>query len=320
LALFCISAEARIDFDPMKSVAHASKNRKVKKVVIPVAGMGTRFLPVTKVLPKELLPIVSTPIIQFIVEECVSAGFETIVFVTSRPKILIEDYFDPFDLTSYKLNDLNKSDQIEQVVELAKKIDIVSVRQYQPRGLGHAVLQAEPIVRDQNFAVVLGDDLILNGEGASAIGQCVGSFEKLDSGTVIGALEVPKEEVSLYGVMDFKNPHDEQAGLRAIRGFVEKPSPGETESNWAMPGRYVFEPEIISALRETPPSKNQEIQLTDAMQRMLQSKDFFGCLLQGERHDTGDKFGYIKANVAVALRDPALKGKLREWLVEILSK
>ena len=294
-----------------------SNSRKITKVVIPVAGMGTRFLPVTKVLPKELLPIVSTPIIQFIIEEAISAGLETVVLVTSRPKILIEDYFDPFDLTSYKLNEAGKESGIEEVINLSKKIDIVSVRQYQPRGLGHAILQSAPVVRGQNFAVVLGDDLVLNDGGSSAIGQCIEKFSALESGSVIGALEVPRDEVSMYGVMGLGA---EQGSLKKITEFVEKPSPEAAPSNWAMPGRYVFEAEIIDNLKETKPGRGGEIQLTDAMHRMLQSKDFFACLLEGERHDTGDKLGYIKANVAVALKNPALRGKLREWLSEILKE
>src|SRR5688572_11939831 len=181
---------------------------KVRKVVIPVAGMGTRFLPATKVLPKELLPIVDRPIIQLIVEECVSAGLETIVFVTSRPKVTLEDHFDPADLASWKLAAAGKEQLIESVLELAKKISIISIRQHVPRGLGDAVLKSEPVVGREPFAVVLGDDIVINENGPSAIGQCLETFNAQQNASVVGVLEVPREETSKYGIVGF----DQQTG------------------------------------------------------------------------------------------------------------
>jgi UTP--glucose-1-phosphate uridylyltransferase len=288
-------------------------NRTVRKVVIPVAGMGTRFLPVTKALPKELLPIIDKPIIHYIVQECVDAGIETVVFVTSRPKILIEDYFDPGDLASHKLADVGKQELIDQALQLSEKIDIVSVRQYVPKGLGHAILTAAPVVEGQDFAVVLGDDIVL-GRKKSAIGICKDAFEASERGSVVGVLEVKPEETPSYGVVDFgadKNPAGE---LVQVKGFVEKPAPGTNPSNWILPGRYIFERTIIDVLRETPPGKNGEIQLTDAMARLHLKSPFFAQKIDGERFDTGDKLGYIIANVAFALKDKNYKEPLRAWL------
>lgn len=297
-----------------------SNRRKVSKVVIPVAGLGSRFLPATKALPKELLPIVDKPIIHHIVKEAVDAGLETIVFITSRPKILIEDYFDPADLTSHKLAEAHKAHLIEETIELSKKIDIVSVRQHHPLGLGHAVLQAAPVVDGQSFAVVLGDDLIRTRGDTSAIGQCLAGFNARDSGSVVGVLRVPKEQTALYGICDLGGQEFSTATSSVkIHGFIEKPSSAEAPSQWALPGRYVFEPEIIDELRQTPPGKGGEIQLTDAMALLLKKSPFFAQAMQGERFDTGNKMGYIIANVAYALDDPSHREELSNLLKELMK-
>lgn len=285
--------------------------RKVNTAVIPVAGMGSRFLPATKVLPKELLPIIDKPIIHLIVEEAVNAGIENIVFVTSRPKVLIEDYFDPADYTSLKLQAAKKSDLIAETIALSKKINIVSVRQYEPLGLGHAVLQAESVIGRNPFAVLLGDDIVISKKSKSALGECVKSFSQKSSGSVVGVLEVPKAETSKYGIVDLD-------GKEKIRGFVEKPEPAKAPSLWALPGRYVFEASIFDALRETKPGKGGEIQLTDAMIKLLKTSPFFAQKLDGERFDTGSKLGYIMANVAFALQNKELGPKLHKWLEEKL--
>jgi UTP--glucose-1-phosphate uridylyltransferase len=282
--------------------------RKVKKIVIPVAGMGTRFLPATKVLPKELLPIVDRPIIQLIVEECVSAGLETIVFVTSRPKVTLEDHFDPADLASWKLQAAGKGHLIESVLELAKKIQIISIRQHVPRGLGDAVLKAEPVVGKDPFAVVLGDDIVVNHDGPSAIGQCLRSFEEKDSGSVVGILEVPKAETNKYGIVDFNSTDGR------VRSFVEKPAPEKAPSNWALPGRYIFEADIFESIRATTSGVGNEIQLTDAMAHLLKSQPFYAEKIKGVRFDTGDKLGYIMANVHFALKDEKYRDTLAHWL------
>jgi UTP--glucose-1-phosphate uridylyltransferase len=297
-----------------------SSSRKVSKVVIPVAGLGSRFLPATKALPKELLPIVNKPIIHHIVKEAVDAGIETVVFVTSRPKILIEDYFDPADLTSHKLAEVNKSHLIDETLELTKKIDIVSVRQYHPLGLGHAVMQAAPIVGGQSFAVVLGDDLIRTKKQDSAIAQCLKGFAAQERGSLVGVLRVPKDQTSLYGICDLDGAEfSRDTRTLEVKSFVEKPSPEEAPSQWALPGRYVFEPAIIDELRTTRPGKGGEIQLTDAMASLLKKSPFFAQAMEGERFDTGNQLGYIVANVAYGLDDPSHRAELSAYLKELMQ-
>ena len=287
-------------------------SRTVKTVVIPVAGLGTRFLPATKALPKELLPIVTKPIIHHIVQECVSSGIETVVFITSRSKVAVEDYFDPGDLTALKLRELSKSPLIDEVLELSSKIEICSIRQPFARGLGHAISLAEPIVGPNSFAVVLGDDLIVN-QGRPALRQCLDLFESKTSGGVVGVLPVDDSAVKNYGVVEC-DPSGQ------VLRFVEKPSPQQTKSRLAMPGRYVFEASLWEALKSVKPGKNDEIQLTDAMQSLLGSQAFYAQTLSGERYDTGDRLGYIQANVAFALQDKELRETLRPWLTDLLSR
>jgi UTP--glucose-1-phosphate uridylyltransferase len=289
-----------------------ASSRVVKKAVIPVAGLGTRFLPTTKALPKELLPIVTKPIIHHIVKECVDSGIDTIVFITSRSKVAVEDYFDSADLAALKLKEASKSYLIDEVLDLASRVNICSIRQPVARGLGHAISLAAPIVAEAPFAVVLGDDLIVN-DAQPALRQCLESFEALESGSVIGVLPVEESSVNQYGIVEFNSKHE-------VLRFLEKPEPHQTSSRWMMPGRYVFEPEILKALESTPPGKNQEIQLTDAMQVLLKSKSFVAKTLSGERYDTGDRLGYIQANVAFALKDPHLASLLRPWLSEFVKR
>jgi len=298
-----------------------SSNRNVSKVVIPVAGLGSRFLPATKALPKELLPIVDKPIIHHIVKEAVDAGLETVVFITSRPKILIEDYFDPQDLTSHKLAEVNKAHLIEETIELSKKIHIISIRQYSPLGLGHAVLQAAPVVSGQSFAVVLGDDLIRTAVNSkTAIGQCLEGFRSQDEGSVVGVLSVPRSQTSLYGICDLGGAEFSKArSILSVKGFVEKPSPAEAPSQWALPGRYVFEPSILDELRVTQPGKGGEIQLTDGMVGLLRKSPFFAQAIKGERFDTGNQMGYIIANVAYGLSDPSHREELSASLKELMK-
>lgn len=287
-----------------------SLSRKPTKVVIPVAGLGSRFLPATKAIPKELLPIIDRPIIHYIVQEAVNAGLETVVFVTSRPKVSIEDYFDPADLTSFKLAQSGKDQVLEEVFALTRKIDIVSVRQYEALGLGHAVLTAKPVVNGQSFAVVLGDDIIKSSTKDSAIGQCINLFNSHSEGNIVGTLTVSDEEKSKYGIAELM---DNSASLQ-VKKFIEKPKPSETTSCLALPGRYVFSAGIIEALMQTPKGRNDEIQLTDAMQILLKKEPFYAKSILGERYDTGDKLGYIMANVAFALDKPEYKEFFSAWL------
>jgi len=275
--------------------------------VIPIAGMGTRFMPVTKALAKELLPIIDKPIIHYIVQEAVDAGIETIVFVTARSKVNVEDYFDQNDYSRYRLIEKKKEKLIESVLELSKKVDFVSIRQYEAKGLGHAVLTAEAAVGSDPFAVLLGDDVIDSGTSSSAIGQCIECFEKNNFHSSVGVLEVPKDETDKYGIVALKNENE-------ITSFVEKPKPEEAPSNWALPGRYVFDAKIFEYIKNTAPGKGNEIQLTDAMSLMLQDHPYFAAKISGERFDTGDKLGYLKANIRFALEKSDYAEELKNWL------
>lgn len=291
--------------------------QKPRKVVVPVAGLGTRFLPVTKVLPKELLPLVDTPIVHWIVEEAVASGLETVIFITSRQKVLIEDYFDPQDLASFKLKQSGKEHLLEKVEALAKKIDIVSLRQPEPLGLGHAILQAAPVLGREPFAVMLGDDLILGDDNNPGMGQCLNVFRDHPEASVVGVDVVPDDQRHLYGIVD----PGKSLGNRVVeaKSFIEKPVASKAPSNLALIGRYVFQPEILDCLTRTKPGRNGEIQLTDAMQELAKTQPFFAVKIDGERHDTGDRLGYIKANVSFALKhkDTQLKESLREWLKDL---
>jgi UTP--glucose-1-phosphate uridylyltransferase len=283
-----------------------SSSRNVSAVVIPVAGLGTRFLPETKVIPKELLPIIDTPIIHHIVEEAVEAGMKDVIFITSRPKVLIEDYFDPHDLISFKLKEVHKYELIQKTLDLTEKIRITSIRQYEPMGLGHAILQAAPAIGSDNFAVLLGDEVDIASRKLG-LKSCVERFQGIEAGSVIGVQEVAPQEVSKYGVVEFDDKEK-------IQRFVEKPQPGETTSNWIIPGRYVFENSILNSLAKTEPGRGGEIQLTDAMESLLLSRPFFAQKIGGERYDTGSKLGFILANVAQALKDPKLKGPVIDFI------
>lgn len=290
----------------------------IRKVVIPVAGLGSRFLPVTKAVPKELLPIVDKPIIQFIVEEAIAAGLETVVFVTSGQKTPIENYFDGADLGAFKIKSAQKEKLIEDVVALSERIDIISVRQHSPKGLGHAIYKAAPIIGDESFAVMLGDDILVQ-DNPTSIGQCVRSSLERDGASVVGVIEVPKSDVSMYGILDPSEPFTPDRRTVAAKRFIEKPSVAEAPSNWALPGRYVFTSQIMDSIRNTPPGRNNEIQLTDAMDRLLQSETIYAEALTAERFDTGDKLGYIKANVTFGLNTPGIDRPLKEWLKDLLK-
>ncbi len=283
-----------------------SSSRKVRHAVIPIAGIGSRLLPASKSVPKELLPVLDRPIIHYIVDEAVRAGIECVVFVTARSKVNVLDYFDPNELNTLRIQQAEKEKLIEETIELSKKIDILSVRQNQPKGLGHAVWTSKNAIGDRPFAVLLGDDLMDCGE-QSAIKICLDEFEKNEKGSVIGVIEIDPAESASYGVI-------EKGEANSVKSLVEKPEPAEAPSNLALPGRYVFGPEIFSYIEKTRPGKGGEIQLTDAMQDMLATHPIFYSLLPGHRYDTGTKLNYIKTNIAYALKDPRFRDEVRRYL------
>ncbi len=281
---------------------------KLRKAVIPVAGLGTRFLPATKTVPKELLPIVDIPSIQYVVQEAVDAGIEEIIFVTGRGKDGIEDHFDDAPELEQVLADRGNQEMVKMLRRIAEMTEVVSVRQKKPLGLGHAVLCARDLVGAEPFAVMLADDLI--DSETPCIRQLSDIFERTDE-SVVALMEVPETEVQQYGIIKGKVV---QERLYQVEATVEKPPAKEAPSRMAIIGRYVLRPEIFSILQKLPPGKGGEIQLTDGLAQLVRERKVYGCEFLGDRYDIGDKFGFVRATVAYALKRPDLKDKLREYL------
>ncbi len=287
---------------------------KIRKAVIPVAGLGTRFLPATKAQPKEMLPIVDKPVIQYIVEEAVSAGITQIIFVTGRHKRAIEDHFDRNLELERALEEKGKEELLRLVKDISELADIIYVRQKEPLGLGHAILTAEPAVGDEPFAVMLGDDIMVS--SPPAIKQLIGVFEKYRC-SVLGVQEVPESDVSKYGIIGGKEVED---GTFRVDTLVEKPSPGEAPSSLAITGRYILTPGIFEALKRTPPGKGGEIQLTDGINILGQREALYGRIIEGKRYDTGNKLGFLEATVDFALAREDLREPFLRFLSEKLKK
>lgn len=285
--------------------------KKVTKAIVPVAGLGTRLLPVTKSVPKELLPIVDVPAIQVIVQECVKSGIEEVIFITSRGKGQITDHFDyAYELESI-LADRGKTQELEIVRGIGDMIRTVAVRQKKPLGLGHAILCAKDVVGDEPFIVLLPDDII-DAEVPGAR-QLLDVYEKYGQG-VVSVMEVPDEEVDRYGIVDGEEWSD---GLYRVRMLVEKPQLDKAPSNLAVIGRYVLPPIIFDYLEDVRADDTGEIQLTDALARLARERALVGYKFEGERHDIGDRIGLITANIAFGLKRPELRDRLQSYLREI---
>ena len=281
---------------------------KIRKAVIPVAGLGTRFLPATKTVPKELLPIIDIPSIQYVVQEAVDAGIQEIIFVTGRGKDGIEDHFDEAPELEQILADRGQTATVDMLRRIAEMTEVVSVRQKKPLGLGHAVLCARDLVGDEPFAVMLADDLI--DAETPGIRQLVEIFTETEE-SVVALMKVPLDEVHQYGVIKGK---EVKPRLYAVEATVEKPAAKDAPSQLAIIGRYVLRPEIFSVLQTLPPGRGGEIQLTDGLARLVQERKIFGCEFTGDRYDIGDKFGFVRATVAYALKRKDLRDKLIEYL------
>ena len=285
----------------------------LRKVVIPAAGLGTRFLPATKAVPKEMLPIVDTPTLQLIVDEAVKAGADQIVVVNGRGKSAIEDHFD----RSYELEDTlsrkNKVDLFNLVRRISDMARLISVRQKEPMGLGHAVLAARPAVGEEWFGVLLGDDLIDSED--PAIGQLARVSRKTGKAAV-ALMPVPDDQTNMYGVAAGKALGD---GTIAVEQIVEKPPRGTAPSNLAVIGRYLLPPDIFGILEQVKPGAGGEIQLTDALAVLAQQGRLIGVRFQGERYDAGDRLGYLQANVAYALKRPDLRDGLLAYLRKVVQ-
>jgi UTP--glucose-1-phosphate uridylyltransferase len=290
-----------------------TKPKRVRKAVLPAAGLGTRFLPATKAQPKEMLPVVDKPLIQYSVEECVASGIESIIIVTGRGKNAIEDHFDSAPELERFLEEKGKPELAEQVRRISNLIHFSYVRQKEPLGLGHAILTTKDLVGDEPFAVLLGD-VIIDGP-TPATRQLIEIYEATGAGA-IAVEEVPLEKVHLYGVVDAEPARDARwAGrLLRVRNLVEKPKPAEAPSRLAVTGRYLLPPEIFDCLERTPPGRGGEIQLTDALRLLAEEKELWAYIYEGTSYDAGDKLGFLKATVEIALKNPEFGDGFRAYL------
>lgn len=298
----------------MSSSSSLSKRPRaiVRKAIIPAAGLGTRFLPATKLVPKELLPIVDTPVIQYNVQEVADAGVETVILITGKGKSNILDHFDVNDDLKHKLEKEGRYDLVSTLDKTESLVQFVGVRQGAPRGLGHAVLCARDVIGDEPFLVLLGDDLVDSEVPCSK--QMVEIYQRYGK-SVVALMEVPSAEVYRYGVC---GGTELEPGVFELNYMVEKPRPKDAPSNLAVIGRYILSPRIFEFLEKTSPGRNGEIQLTDAMAQLMKEEGFIGYRFEGKRYDAGEKLGFIKANIAYALKRPELAITLREFMAELL--
>ena len=299
----------------------ATEIKSVTKAVIPAAGLGTRFLPATKATPKEMLPVVDRPAIQYVVEEAIRAGLNDVLMITGRNKRALEDHFDRVPVLEQQLAEQGKDALLASVVATNEMGgDLHYVRQGDPKGLGHAVLRAKRHVGDEAFAVLLGDDLI--DEKEDLLSRMV-EVQERTGGSVVALMEVPRKAISAYGAAAIEAVEGED-GFVKITGLVEKPAADEAPSNYAVIGRYVLSPKVFEVLENTAPGRGGEIQLTDALQTLAQGEGegegVYGVVFSGRRFDTGDKLSYLKANVILAAERPEFGDDLRAWLKDFVAE
>lgn len=290
-------------------------NKKIRKAIIPAAGLGTRFLPATKAQPKEMLPIVDKPTIQYIIEEAIESGIEEILIVTGRNKKCIEDHFDKSVELEMELEKNNKHELLELVKDISGMVDIHYIRQKEPRGLGHAIHCAKSFVGDEPFAILLGDDIVYN-EEKPCLKQLIDCYNEYKT-SILGVQTVDPENVSKYGIVDGIQIEDR---VSKVKGLVEKPSMEDAPSNIAILGRYIVTPKIFEILENTKPGKGGEIQLTDALLELINNEAMYAYDFEGKRYDVGDKLGFLEATVEYALRKPELKEQFSEYLRSIIGE
>jgi UTP--glucose-1-phosphate uridylyltransferase len=289
-------------------------HKPIRKAVFPVAGMGTRFLPATKAIPKEMLPLVDKPLIQHAVEEARAAGVETFIFVTSTGKEAIEDHFDHNTELMDTLERRNKTELLDIVRKaMTPSGSIASVRQSQPLGLGHAVWCARHLVGDEPFAVLLPDEHVLS--DTPCLKQMTDMYEKT-GGNLLSMFEVPRDQTNRYGLLDIES---EDGQLAKIKGLVEKPDPAKAPSTMSIQGRYILQPEVFAHLDRQERGAGGEIQLTDALAKLVGKQPFHGFRFEGTRYDCGDKIGFLEANIAFALKRPDIGPQIREKLLKLLN-
>lgn len=288
--------------------------KKVRKAIIPAAGLGTRFLPVTKAMPKEMLPIVDKPTIQYIVEEAVASGIEDIIIVTGKGKRAIEDHFDNAYELEQNLLEKGKLDLLEKVQYSSNLANIHYIRQKEPKGLGHAVLCAQNFIGDEPFAVLLGDDIVQS--DTPCLKQLIDQYDETRS-SVVGVQQVPEHETNRYGIID---PLSADGRRYQVNHFVEKPKLGTAPSNLAIMGRYILTPEIFMFLEKQETGAGGEIQLTDAIQRLNEIQRVFAYDFEGKRYDVGEKFGFVKTTIEFALQNEEIKDELVDFLEALMKE
>ncbi|WP_338627178.1 UTP--glucose-1-phosphate uridylyltransferase GalU [Clostridium baratii] len=290
-------------------------NQKIRKAIIPAAGLGTRFLPATKAQPKEMLPIVDKPTIQYIIEEAIDSGIEEILIITGRNKKCIEDHFDRSVELELELAKAGKDKMLEMVHDISNMVNIYYIRQKEPKGLGHAIHCAKAFVGDEPFAILLGDDVVYN-EEKPCLKQLIDCYDEYKT-SILGVQTVPEENVSKYGIVDGINIEDR---VCKVRGLVEKPKKEEAPTNVAILGRYIVTPRIFEILENTKPGKGNEIQLTDALLELIKHEAMYAYNFEGRRYDVGDKLGFLEATIEYALRRDDLKDSFIEYLNKIIDK
>ena len=288
-------------------------DKKIRKAIILAAGLGTRFLPATKAQPKEMLPIVDKPTLQYIIEEAIESGIEEILIITGRNKKSIEDHFDRSVELELELEHKGKVEMLEMVKIISNMVDIHFIRQKEPKGLGHAIYCAKSFVGNEPFAVMLGDDIVYN-EGKPCLRQLMDCYDEYKT-SVLGVQTVPDGDVDKYGIVDGLKI---EGNVTKVKGLVEKPSVDEAPSNMAILGRYIITPSIFEILERTKPGKGGEIQLTDALLELMSEEAIYAYNFEGRRYDVGDKLGFLEATVEYALRKPELKDAFIEYLKSIL--
>lgn len=288
-------------------------NKKIKKAIIPAAGLGTRFLPATKAQPKEMLPIVDKPTIQYIIEEAIDSGIEEILIITGRSKKCIEDHFDKSVELELELSKAGKDELLELVRDISDMVDIHYIRQKEPKGLGHAIHCAKTFVGEEPFAILLGDDIVYNNE-KPCLKQLIDCYDEYKT-SILGVQTVPEENVCKYGIVDGIEIEDR---VCKVKGLVEKPNAEEAPSNVAILGRYIVTPKIFEILERTKPGKGNEIQLTDALLELINEEAMYAYNFEGRRYDVGDKQGFLEATVEYALRREELREGFTEYLKSIL--
>lgn len=295
------------------------KMNKVRKAVIPAAGLGTRFLPATKALAKEMIPIVDTPTIQYIIEEAVKSGIEEILIITNSNKHAMENHFDRNYELEERLTASGKMEQVKMINDIANLANIYYIRQKEPKGLGHAILCAKSFIGDEPFAILLGDDVVVNKDSKPALQQLIDAYEQTKA-SVVGVQTVPKKDVPKYGIVEPSSSHPAKGRLAKLTNMVEKPKIEEAPSQMAVLGRYVLTPEIFDLLETQTAGAGNEIQLTDAIKRLMDRQAVYAYDFEGVRYDVGDKFGFIKATIDFALDRSDLHDLVAEYLKEVVAR